>query len=352
MACAEDFNPVCPIPLKDYPQVLLAHGSGGQLMHDLIAKIFQASFTNPLGQTQHDAAVFSSPGKKLAFTTDSFVVHPLFFPGGDIGSLAVFGTVNDLAMSGARPIYMSAGFILEEGLSMDTLYQVVCSMAHAAKKVNVSIVTGDTKVVDRGKGDGVYINTAGVGVIEHDYVIDPHSIEPGDLIIVNGDIGRHGMAVMATREGLEYESQIMSDSMPLSSLVQDLIREDIPIHCLRDITRGGLGTTLNEIAQTAKLRLLVEENALPVQSDVRGACEILGFDPIYVACEGRMILFVPETYAERALTILRSHQDCGQSCVIGMTGEPDPRGLVLSRSPIGVDRILDMLSGGQLPRIC
>ncbi len=352
MSVPENFHPVCPLPIKDYPQVLLAHGSGGQLMHDLISRIFRSSFHNPLDHSQHDSAVLPSPGRKLAFTTDSYVVHPLFFPGGDIGSLAVFGTVNDLAMSGARPLYISAGFILEEGLSMDTLYRVACSMAAAARKAGVSIVTGDTKVVDRGKGDGLYINTAGIGVIEHDSLIDPASIEEGDVIIVNGDIGRHGMAVMATREGLEYESQITSDSMPLSFLVQDLIREHIPIHCLRDITRGGLGTTLNEIAQTARLSLIVEETCLPVQADVRGACEILGFDPVYVACEGRMVLFIPQAYAEKSLDVIRRHQDCEKACVIGKVREPDPRGLVFSLSPIGVERVVDMLSGEQLPRIC
>ncbi|MFA5261956.1 MAG: hydrogenase expression/formation protein HypE [Candidatus Omnitrophota bacterium] len=347
-----EFSPGCPLPLKNYQHVLLAHGGGGQLMHEMISEVFHAAFRNPILDTRHDSAVLASPGQRLAFTTDSYVVHPLFFPGGDIGSLAVYGTVNDLAMSGARPLFISTGFIIEEGLPMETLVRIVRSMSAAAQKANVQIVTGDTKVVDRGKGDGVYINTAGIGVLEHDSVIGPLSIQPGDLILVNGDIGRHGMAVMATREGLEYESEITSDSAPLAALVQKLMRAGIPLHCLRDVTRGGLSTTLNELAQAAGLNFLIGEDKVPVQADVRGACEILGFDPLYVACEGRMVLFIPESHRSQALALLRDDPEGKQAAVIGQVRGPDPRGLVCSLSPIGVERILDMLSGEQLPRIC
>ena len=349
---SSEFNPVCPLPINNYKHVLLAHGGGGQLMHEMISEVFHAAFKNPILDARHDSAVFASPGQKLAFTTDSYVVHPLFFPGGDIGSLAVYGTVNDLAMAGARPLFISTGFIIEEGLPMETLVRIVRSMAEAAQKANVQIVTGDTKVVDRGKGDGVYINTAGIGVIEHDHLISPLGIRPGDLILVNGDIGRHGMAVMAFREGLEYESEITSDSLPLAGLVQQLLGAGIPLHCLRDITRGGLSTTLNEMAQSAGLNFLIEEDKVPVQTDVRGACEILGFDPLYVACEGRMVLFIPESHLSQALTLLRGFPDGEQAAAIGRVREADSRGLVCSLSPIGVERVLDMLSGEQLPRIC
>ena len=321
-------------------------------MHEMISEVFHAAFKNPILDGRHDSAVFAAPGKRLAFTTDSYVVHPLFFPGGDIGSLAVYGTVNDLAMAGARPLFISTGFIIEEGLPMETLVRIVRSMAAAARKAGVQIVTGDTKVVDRGKGDGVYINTAGIGVLEHEGLISPQGIQPGDLILVNGDIGRHGMAVMSKREGLEFESEIISDSMPLAALVERLAGAGIPLHCLRDITRGGLSTTLNEMAQAAGLNFLVEEEKVPVQPAVRGACEVLGFDPLYVACEGRMVLFIPESHLKQALELLKSYPDGGQAAVIGRVRGPDPRGMVCSLSPIGVERVLDMLSGEQLPRIC
>lgn len=321
-------------------------------MHEMISGVFHAAFQNPMLDTRHDAAVLASPGQRLAFTTDSYVVHPLFFPGGDIGSLAVYGTVNDLAMSGARPLFISTGFIIEEGLPMETLVRIARSMSAAAQKARVQIVTGDTKVVERGKGDGVYINTAGIGVLEHDSVISPLEVRPGDLILVNGDLGRHGMAVMASREGLEYESEITSDSAPLGTLVQKLMGAGVPLHCLRDITRGGLSATLNEIAEAAGLNFLIEEDLIPVRADVRGACEILGLDPLYVACEGRLVLFIPEPHLKQALAVLMD-DPCGkQAAVIGRVRGPDPRGLVCSLSPIGVERVLDMLSGEQLPRIC
>ena len=306
MSTNPDFTPSCPLPIKDYPQVLLAHGGGGKLMHQLIGKLFLPAFRNPLLETQHDASVFDIAGQRLAFTTDSYVVRPLFFPGGDLGSLAVHGTVNDLAMAGARPLYLSAAFIIEEGLPMETLWKIASSMQQAAQKAGVQIITGDTKVVDKGKGDGLFINTAGIGILEHQLKIAPQSVQPGDAILVNGDLGRHGMAIMAVREGLEFESAIESDSAPLAEAVLQLLRAGIEIHCLRDLTRGGLTSVLNEIAEAASLTLHVEEKLIPVREDVRAACEILGLDPLQVACEGRFAAFVPERDAERALEILRA----------------------------------------------
>lgn len=318
-------------------------------MHQLIGKMFLAAFSNPVLDTQHDAAVAELTGKKIAFTTDSYVVHPLFFPGGDIGSMAVHGTVNDLAMAGARPVYLSSAFIIEEGLPMETLWRIVCSMRAAAKKCGVQIITGDTKVVDRGKGDGVFINTAGVGIVEHELKIAPQNVQPGDTILVSGDVGRHGMAIMAVREGLEFESKIESDSAPVHEIVLKLLKAGIEIHCLRDLTRGGLTSALNEIAEAANRTLLVEEKAISVREDVRAACEILGLDPFQTACEGRFAAFIPERDAERALKILRIFSsDAG---VIGKTTS-GREGTVFLKSSIGVRRIMDMPSGEQLPRIC
>ncbi len=341
----------CPLPIQNYPQVLLAHGGGGKLMHELIGKVFVAAFQNPLLATQHDAAVFELGGQRLAFTTDSFVVRPLFFPGGDLGSLAVHGTVNDLAMAGARPLYLSAGFIIEEGLAMDALWKLVSSMQQAALKAGVQIITGDTKVVDKGKGDGLFINTAGIGLLEHSLTIAPQSVRPGDVILVSGDLGRHGMAIMAVREGLEFESTIESDSAPVAGPVLELLAKGIEIRCLRDITRGGLTSVLNEIAQAANRTIAIEESLVPVREDVRAACEILGLDPLQVACEGRFACFVPEKDASRALDLLRARADTAGACRIGfVTSQEGAK--VLLKSAIGAQRILDMATGEQLPRIC
>lgn len=345
------FTLSCPFPIQDYPRVLLAHGGGGKLMHQLIGRMFLAAFKNPISAPQHDAAVFEVDSRRLAFTTDSYVVRPLFFPGGNLGSLAVHGTVNDLAMAGARPLYLSAGFIIEEGLPMETLWQLVSAMRQAADACGVQIITGDTKVVDKGKSDSLFINTAGVGLIEHALDISPQSVRPGDAILVNGDIGRHGMAIMAVREGLEFESQIESDSAPLASIVLELLRAGIQVHCLRDLTRGGLTSVLNEIAEAAKLGIQVEEKLIPVREDVRAACEILGLDPCQVACEGRFAAFIPEPEVERALALMRAHPYGSGACRIGKVSADNP-GRVLLRSALGSQRILDMASGEQLPRIC
>ena len=341
----------CPLPLADDGHITLAHGGGGRRMQQLLDTVFLPAFANPVSAPRHDGAVFDLGGTPLAFTTDSYVVHPLFFPGGDIGSLAVHGTVNDLAMCGARPVYLSAGFIIEEGFAVATLRQIVHSMHEAAAMSDVHVVTGDTKVVDTGKGDGLYINTAGIGVVTAPAPIAPSQVQPGDAILLSGDVGRHGIAIMAVREGLAFESTITSDCAPLADLVQDLIETGIPLHCLRDLTRGGLASALVEIAETSGTHLAIEQNAIPVQEEVRGACEILGLDPMYVANEGRCVCFVPEAEAERALAVMQAHSSAASACRIGHVASA-PSGCVTLQSSIGVSRIVDMLSGSQLPRIC
>jgi hydrogenase expression/formation protein HypE len=347
----KEFALSCPIPITEYPHIVLGHGGGGTLSHALIEKMFVPSFDNALLDVLHDGAVFDVEKGKLAFTTDSYVVRPIFFPGGDIGSLAVNGTVNDLAMCGARPLVVSAGFILEEGLPMDDLWRIVTSMKEAARAAGVAIVTGDTKVVDKGKGDQIFINTSGVGVVEATVSVAPKNVRSGDAVLLNGDIGRHGMAVMAKREGLEFEGSIESDCAPLADLVMTLLARGIDVHCLRDLTRGGLGTATVEIARSAALQIDIDETAVPVSAPVRAACEFLGLDPIYVANEGRFIAFVPEESAGRALDIMRSHALGSDARRIGTVTAGRP-GMVTLLTPIGTRAIIDMLSGEQLPRIC
>jgi hydrogenase expression/formation protein HypE len=341
----------CPAPIGEHGAVLLAHGGGGALMHQLIERMIAPALGGPPPEARHDGARLDVGGARLAFTTDSYVVHPLFFPGGDIGSLAVNGTVNDLAMCGARPLYLSAGLIVEEGLPMETLGRVLSSMRAAADAAGVRIVTGDTKVVDRGAGDGLFINTAGIGVVEHGLTIAPASVRPGDAILLSGDIGRHGIAVMAVREGLEFDGPIASDSAPLAGPVRALLAAGVEIHCMRDLTRGGLASALVEIAEASRLPLAIEERAIPVRDEVRGACELLGLDPLYVANEGRFVCFVPAEEAERALAALRGCEPSAGATRIGRVAGDTP-GLVTMTSAIGAARIIDMLSGEQLPRIC
>jgi hydrogenase expression/formation protein HypE len=331
----------------------MAHGGGGKLMHRLLEELVVPTFGDaPAGQ-RHDAAVLSlgSGMPRVAMTTDSYVVRPLFFPGGDIGSLAVNGTVNDLAMAGARPVALTCGLILEEGLPVETLRRVLASMRACADAAGVSIVTGDTKVVDRGKGDGVYVNTAGIGVLEHDQVIAPGSVREGDVLLLSGDLGRHGIAIMAEREGLAFETTIESDCAPLAGPALDLLREGIEVHCMRDLTRGGLASALVEIAEASQLHLRLEESSIPVREDVQGACEILGFDPLYVANEGRFIAFVPESQSRKALEVMARHSVSAEACRVGAV-VPGRPGFVTMTSSIGATRIVDMLSGEQLPRIC
>jgi hydrogenase expression/formation protein HypE len=341
----------CAVPIGDHTHVLLAHGGGGRLTNQLIDGLFLPAFGNPAAHAHHDGAHLHLGGARLAFTTDSYVVRPMFFPGGDIGTLAINGTVNDLAMCGARPQFLSVGFVIEEGLPMDSLRRIVASMKAAAEAAGVTVVTGDTKVVDRGKGDGVYVNTAGVGLIEYDGLIAPASVRPDDVVLLSGDIGRHGMAVMAAREGLQFESDIESDCAPLAAPVLALIEAGVTIHCLRDLTRGGVASATVEIAESTGLHIRLSEQAIPIREDVRGACEILGFDPLYVANEGRFIAFVPAAEADRALDILRRHAVSRDAIAIG-TVSAEPRALVTLKSRIGATRVVDMLSGEQLPRIC
>lgn len=355
MSQNSSFQPQCPLPLVSDETIRLAHGGGGRLMQQLIHEIFLAAFSNSYLNALQDSAVLPAQDGRLAMTTDSYVVHPLFFPGGDIGSLAVHGTINDLAMMGASPRYLSAGFILEEGLPIATLKQVVSSMAKTAQDCGVHIVCGDTKVVDRGKGDQIFINTTGLGVIPQSVDIGPHRLTPGDRIIVSGDLGAHGMAVLSQREGLEFSGNLRSDSAPLHTVIADLLKHDIAIHCLRDLTRGGLASALNELATAAQLAMTIEESRIPISEPVRGACEILGLDPLYVANEGRFVMFLPPEDVDNALSLLHQYAVSQEAVAIGEIGgtpsTPD-QALVTLQTRYGTHRILDLLSGEQLPRIC
>jgi hydrogenase expression/formation protein HypE len=346
-----DFTATCPTPIQEVEKILLAHGGGGRLMHQLLENVIAPALKTASYEGQHDSAVLELNGTKIAYTTDSFVVSPLFFKGGDIGKLAVYGTVNDLAMSGAKPLFLSLGLILEEGFPVADLKKIMASIRQAADEVGVSVVTGDTKVVDRGKGDGLFINTSGIGLIEHTLSINPRAVQPGDAIVLSGDLGRHGIAIMAEREGLEFESSVESDCAPLSKAVLDLLAQGIDVHCLRDLTRGGLASSLNEIANVAKFPMEIEEGKIPLEPAVRAACELLGFDPLYVANEGRFVAFVPPTQVDKTISLLKSHASSQNACWIGIvqkTGDP----IVVVKNQIGSRRILDMLSGEQLPRIC
>ncbi len=348
----------CPVPASDYAAVQLAHGGGGRLMRRLIEEEFLPAFAGSNRGPAHDSAVVEIAGARLAFTTDTFVVRPLFFPGGDIGKLAVYGTVNDLAMAGAKPRWLSAGFVLEEGLPMETLRRVVASMRDAAAEAKVEIVTGDTKVVDRGKGDGIFINTAGIGLVPPGIEISPRRVAPGDVVLVNGDLGRHGMAVMSVREGLGYETALESDCASLAELVEAMlaaVRGDL--HCLRDLTRGGLAAAANEIALDARVGVELDEAAIAVAAPVAAACELLGLDPLYVANEGRLAAFVAPDAADRLLDAMQRHEagkqpqsQCRPAVIGRVTGEHP--GTVTIRGLLGGRRIVDLLSGEQMPRIC
>lgn len=331
--------------------VRLAHGAGGRMMAELIRDLFVPPLDNSYLRQMADAALLDLGDARLAISTDSFVVRPLFFPGGDIGSLAVYGTVNDLAMVGARPLWLTAGFILEEGLELEVLARVVRSMAGAARTAGVLVVAGDTKVVERGHGDGLYINTTGVGVVPAGVEIGPERGRPGDAVLLSGTIGDHGIAVLSQREGLGFETALRSDSAPLHGLVETLLRAAPHTHTLRDPTRGGLAAVLNELAAASGVGIEVDEAAIPVRPAVRAACEMLGFDPLDVANEGKLVAFVPEEEAEPALEALRSHPLGGDAARIGFLTDEHP-GLVLARTPIGGRRVVDMPPGELLPRIC
>lgn len=345
-----DLDLACPRPLRP-DTIQLAHGGGGRVMRDLLERLLLPAFANPALEARHDAALLPRPGGRLAFTTDTFVVNPRTFPGGDIGELAVYGTVNDLAMGGATPLWLSCALVLEEGLPLAELEGVLASMARAAARCGVAIVTGDTKVVDRGHGDGLFINTAGIGVVPEGAAICPRAVRPGDAVILSGDVGRHGVAVLSVREHLAFETPVVSDCAPVHGLVAALQAGGLDLHCLRDPTRGGLASVLHEIATEAQVGLEVDEGEIPVHGAVAAACEILGLDPLYVACEGRMVAFLPGAQAERALELLRAQPGGAGAACIGRVGE-GPRGVVQLRTRLGTRRVLDLLSGEQLPRIC
>ena len=335
-------------------KITLSHGSGGKSTHNLIEGVFAPAFSNPLLDAMDDAATFTvnGTGQRLAFTTDTYVVSPLFFPGGDIGKLAVHGTVNDLAMAGAEPLYLSAGFILEEGFPIAELRRIVASMAAAAADAGVSIVTGDTKVVQRGKADGVFINTAGVGLVRANWLMGQTQLQPGDRVLLSGAVGDHGIAIMMAREALEIETDIQSDTAPLHTLVAALFAAaGEGIHCMKDPTRGGVATALNEMALGSEVSVALDEKAIPVHTEVRGACEILGLDPLTIANEGKLLAIVAPEVADAALAAMKAHPLGRQAAIIG-TIQADPPGMVFLRTDIGGLRVLDMLVGDPLPRIC
>lgn len=345
-------NWTCPLPLKDYPTIVMGHGGGGKLGNELVEHLFLPAFRNPELENLGDAAVFELGAGRLAMSSDSFVVQPLFFPGGSIGDLAVNGTVNDLAVSGAEPKVLSASFILEEGFPLAQLAAVVNAMAAAAAKAGVRIVTGDTKVVERGHGDGCYINTAGVGVIRNGVSVGPDRAQVGDAVLVSGTIGDHGMAIMSLREGLEFESQIHSDCAALNHMIAELLAAiGTSVHAMRDPTRGGLASTLNEIALASNVGIAIEETKVPVRSQVQAACELLGLDPVYVANEGKAVFFVAPEVADRALDILRRHPLGREAAKIGVVTAQHPRMLV-ARTAMGANRVIATQIGEHLPRIC
>jgi hydrogenase expression/formation protein HypE len=347
----------CPLPIFDHPQIVLGHGSGGKLSSELIEKVFVSRFANPTIERMNDSALLEIDGTRLAFTTDSFVVTPIFFPGGDIGSLAVNGTVNDLAMSGAKPLYLSAAFILEEGLLTSDLTRVVDSMQAAATRAGVQLVTGDTKVVNRGKGDQMFITTTGIGQVPADVQLSADRAQPGDKIILSGYIGDHGITILSQRENLEFEGNLQSDCAALNSLVDVMLEEaraagaPAAVRCLRDPTRGGVASTLNEIAGRSGVGMMLQESEIPVRETVRGACEMLGLDPLYVANEGKLLAVVSADLAPKILLRMQSHSLGRESRVIGQVIEA-PLGMVLMKTSIGGTRVVDTLFGEQLPRIC
>ncbi len=352
---ADESTPVvqlaCPAPLPAKDHVVLGHGSGGKLSAELMQEIFLPAFANPALSQLNDQAIVSVKGVDLAFTTDSFVVKPLLFPGGDIGSLSVHGTVNDLAVGGAQPLFLSAAFIIEEGLPMETLRRVVDSARRAAAAAGVAIVTGDTKVVEKGSGDGLFINTSGIGVVDPDVKLSADQARPEDQILLSGFIGDHGIAILAQREGLEFETTVASDSAPLHTLVADMLGASRGIRCMRDPTRGGLSSTLNEIAAQSRVGMEIDERQVPVREEVRGACELLGLDPLYVANEGKLVAIVAPEAAQAVLAAMRWHPLGTEARIIGTVTAEHP-GLVTMRTLLGPSRIVDMLAGDQLPRIC
>lgn len=349
-------NWTCPLPLRNTPNIVMGHGGGGSLTAELVEHLFVPAFANAtlaaLGDSaQLDVRELLPRGARLAFSTDSYVVRPLFFPGGNIGDLAVNGTINDVAMSGARPLYLSAGFILEEGLPIESLHRIATTMGAVARDAGVALVTGDTKVVNKGHGDGVYINTSGIGIIPPGINIGPHRARPGDVVIVSGEIGIHGIAILSVREGLEFEVTLESDCAPLADLVAAMLDVTTDIHVLRDPTRGGVAAALNEIAKTSQLGIALVERSLPLPAPVRSACEMLGLDPLYVANEGKLLAIVPSQEADALVERMRQHPLGLAATIIGQVVE-QPMGMVVIRTALGATRVVDMPLGEQLPRIC
>jgi hydrogenase expression/formation protein HypE len=342
----------CPLPLRDYPNIVIGHGGGGKLSAELVEHLFLPAFRNDALASLGDASVVDFLPNRLVFSTDSFVVRPLFFPGGSIGDLAVNGTVNDLAVSGARPLFLSAGFILEEGFPLSDLAQIVARMAEAAAMAGIQIVTGDTKVVEKGHGDGCYINTAGIGALIEGGQVAPRFVRPDDAILVSGMIGDHGMAIMSVREGLEFETVIQSDCAALNDLVADILAAGgSSVHAMRDPTRGGLASTLNEIAAASRTGMVIEEPLLPVRPEVQAACDLLGMDPLYVANEGKVVVFVAADAADAVLAAMRRHPKAREAAMIGRVTERHPA-MVVAHTAIGANRVVPMQIGEQLPRIC
>jgi hydrogenase expression/formation protein HypE len=343
----------CPLPLRHHPSIVMAHGGGGSLTADLVEHLFAPAFRNETLDMMGDSAVVDLPAgaTRLAFSTDSYVVQPLFFPGGSIGELAVHGTVNDLAMSGARPLFMSAGFILEEGLPLKHLGEIVRRMSEAAKSAGILLVTGDTKVVEKGRGDGCFINTSGVGVVPAGLKLGPHLARPGDAVLVSGRIGDHGVAILSVREGMEFETAIVSDTAALNGLVAAILAATSDLHVLRDPTRGGVAATLNEIASRSKVGIDLDDRALPVSADVESACELLGLDLLTVANEGKLVAVVAPDAADPVLDEFRRHPLGALAARIGTVTDQHP-GLVAARTKIGGMRVIPMPRGEQLPRIC
>jgi hydrogenase expression/formation protein HypE len=343
---------VCPVPLRDSPTIVMGHGGGGAMSAELVEHLFLPGFgAAAAGAQLGDSAVLGVDGARLAFSTDSYVVKPLFFPGGCIGDLAVNGTVNDLAMSGAQPLFLSTAFILAEGTELAEIGRVAVAMGRAATAAGVQLVTGDTKVVDARSGDGVFINTAGIGRLDAGVDIRPDRARPGDVVIISGDIGVHGVAVMSGREGLEFGTQVRSDTAPLNGLVADMIATGVDLHVLRDPTRGGVAASLNEIARAASVGIDLQERSLPIPGDVRDACGLLGLDPLYVANEGKLLAFVPRDGADRVLQAMRAHGFGAGAAVIGECVRQHP-GMVVARTALGGTRVIDLPLGEQLPRIC
>ncbi len=341
----------CPTPLRDYPRIVMGHGGGGKLSAELIEHLFLPAFGGGEATALRDSALVELSGARLAVSTDSFVVRPLFFPGGNIGDLAINGTVNDIAMSGARPLFLTVGFILEEGMPLDQLGIIAETIGRSARHAGVTLITGDTKVVDRGHGDGVYINTTGIGLVPEGVRIGPERARPGDLVIVSGPIGLHGVAILSVREGLEFGAPIESDCAALHGLVEAMLVVGDALHTLRDPTRGGVASALNEIARAAQVGIVLDERSIPVPGAVRAACEILGMDPLYIANEGKLLAIVARDAAEELLAQMHAHPLGQQARIIGQVTEAHP-GMLVARTGIGGTRVVDMQVGEQLPRIC